>query len=191
MSRFKKLPVEIEAFKLGFDNIPEWFEHKVSDNTITLGSLAPVDIHIDQRKEYKTSCKIKTLEGEMIGDYGDYIIKGVKGEIYPCKPDIFEMTYSGVKEGFNLSWGEAIDLMKKGFHLARNGWNGKNMFVVYQRGYPDGINCNAQTALAWGMKEGELFKCEPYMQIQTVNGSHAMWVPSNNDNLSNDWGIVK
>ena len=38
-------------------------------------------------------CKIKTLEGEMEGQKGDWNIKGVKGEIYPCKPDIFAATY--------------------------------------------------------------------------------------------------
>lgn len=41
---------------------------------------------------------IDTLEGTMIVDYGDYIIKGVKGEFYPCKPDIFEQTYEEVIE---------------------------------------------------------------------------------------------
>ncbi len=39
----------------------------------------------------------KTLEGDKIVSVGDYIIKGVKGEIYPCKPDIFELTYEEVK----------------------------------------------------------------------------------------------
>jgi hypothetical protein len=39
---------------------------------------------------------IKTLEGVMRGDMGDWIIKGVKGEFYPCKPDIFEATYESV-----------------------------------------------------------------------------------------------
>lgn len=41
--------------------------------------------------------KIPTLEGVMIASKGDYIIRGVKGEYYPCKPDIFEMTYEPVK----------------------------------------------------------------------------------------------
>lgn len=40
---------------------------------------------------------IKTLEGQHKASLGDYIIKGVKGEIYPCKPDIFEMTYEEVQ----------------------------------------------------------------------------------------------
>ena len=41
---------------------------------------------------------INTLEGEHIANYGDYIIKGVQGEFYPCKPDIFEQTYEEVIE---------------------------------------------------------------------------------------------
>ncbi|MEK3933670.1 hypothetical protein MKY55_29200, partial [Bacillus sp. FSL R7-0642] len=43
-------------------------------------------------------CEIKTLEGVMIGKGGDYIIKGVNGEIYPCKADIFEKTYEAVDD---------------------------------------------------------------------------------------------
>lgn len=42
-------------------------------------------------------CIIQTLEGVMTASKGDYIIKGVKGEFYPCKPDIFEETYKEVK----------------------------------------------------------------------------------------------
>lgn len=41
---------------------------------------------------------IHTLEGDMTASLGDWIIQGVKGEIYPCKPDIFEMTYEKVTE---------------------------------------------------------------------------------------------
>ena len=44
---------------------------------------------------------IRTLEGDMTISKGDYIIKGVKGEFYPCKPDIFEATYEEVKDGTN------------------------------------------------------------------------------------------
>ncbi len=42
--------------------------------------------------------KIHTLEGEMNAEKGDWIIKGVKGEFYPCKPDIFELTYGEVNQ---------------------------------------------------------------------------------------------
>ena len=89
-----------------------------------------------------------------------------------------------------MNFGNAIQATKQGNKISRSGWNGKDMFVVYQKGYPDGISCNKQTAEAWNMKEGDLFKCEPYLQIQMVNGSHAMWVPSINDVLADDWNII-
>lgn len=43
--------------------------------------------------DYGDHLRIKTLEGEMIANIGDFIIRGVKGEFYPCKPDIFNETY--------------------------------------------------------------------------------------------------
>lgn len=89
-----------------------------------------------------------------------------------------------------MTFGLAIEAAKKGLKIARAGWNGKGMFVVYQKGYPQGIPSNKQTAAAWGINEGDLFRCEPYLQIKMVNGSHAMWVPSINDVLAEDWMIV-
>jgi len=47
---------------------------------------------------YTKGFHILTLEGEMVARMGDYIIKGIKGEFYPCKPDIFKMTYDKVEE---------------------------------------------------------------------------------------------
>ena len=86
-----------------------------------------------------------------------------------------------------ISYEEALKLKKEGKKVSRYSWNGKGMFVVMQKGYPDGIPCNKQTAEAWGMNEGDLFKCEPYFQIKTASGSHAMWVPSVGDILATDW----
>lgn len=91
----------------------------------------------------------------------------------------------------NMTFGIALEMLKKGFRVARKGWNGKGMFVVFQKGYPDGIPCNKQTAEAWGISEGDLFKCTPYLQIRCVDGSHSMWVPSINDCLAEDWVIVE
>ena len=89
-----------------------------------------------------------------------------------------------------MDFGEALKAVKEGKKISREGWNGKGLFVVYQKGYPDGIPCNKQTAEAWGMNEGDLFKCKPYLQINTVDGSHAMWVPSIRDVLAEDWTIL-
>lgn len=90
-----------------------------------------------------------------------------------------------------MDFSTALVFLKTGNKLTRSGWNGKNQFVVMQKGYPEGIPCNKQTAEAWGMKEGELFKCKPYLQIKTVDGSHAMWVPSITDLFAEDWEIIQ
>lgn len=76
--RYKKKPVIIEAFRYGIDPRPDWFCEKVSDNTIVT---------------YETHCEIKTLEGVMRGEVGAYIIQGIIGEIYSCKPEIFVESY--------------------------------------------------------------------------------------------------
>ena len=65
------------------------------------------------------------------------------------------------------------------------------MFVVYQKGYPEGIPCNIQTAEAFGMNEGDTFVCNPYLQIKNADRTHSMWVPSIGDVLANDWYIVE
>lgn len=100
----------------------------------------------------------------------------------------FEEAY---RDCMGMTFGIALELLKKGCKVAREGWNGKGMLVVYQKGYPDGIPCNKQTAEAWSMNEGDLFKCNPYLQIKQVNGSHSMWVPSIGDVLAEDWIVVK
>ena len=87
MTQYRKKPVVIEAFKYGIDNRPDWFNDKVTTNEIV------TYVGYDLRSPEEFYCEIKTLEGIMRGDYEDYIIQGIKGEIYPCKPDIFEATY--------------------------------------------------------------------------------------------------
>lgn len=80
--RYRKKPVEIVAHRIGDDGWPDEIWEGVNRNEIVL--------HMDQTPKHVT---IKTLEGEMRGELGDYIIRGVKGEFYPCKPDIFAATY--------------------------------------------------------------------------------------------------
>lgn len=88
--KYRKKPVEIEAFRFYVDPMPDWFMDKVTSNEVILHNC-------DYRTEGNLAyCIIKTLEGEMRGNGGDYIIRGVQGEIYPCKPDIFEETYDKI-----------------------------------------------------------------------------------------------
>lgn len=90
-----------------------------------------------------------------------------------------------------MNFSEALELLKQGKRMRRRGWNGKGMFIVRQKGYPQGIPCNKQTADAFGYKEGDLFKCEPYLQMRTAQGSHVMWTPCNLDIFGEDWEEVK
>lgn len=102
---------------------------------------------------------------------------------------IEDYTEVNPEESF-MSFGDAIDILKLGLRVSRKGWNGPNQCVAYQKGYPEGIPCNKNTAEAWGMEEGDLFKCRPYFQLKCVDGSFQMWVPSISDCLAEDWYIV-
>lgn len=80
--QYRKKPVVVEAFRFGVDEQPEWSEH--GGKVMIVASPDRICAYID------------TLEGRMTAEVGDYIIQGVKGEIYPCKADIFNMTYESV-----------------------------------------------------------------------------------------------
>ena len=85
MARYRKKPVVIEAV--------QWDEKKS-----TLKKIGCTDVvmsqhgHVDRPNEC-TNLRIRTVEGTMLVNPGDWIIKGVQGEFYSCKPDIFEETY--------------------------------------------------------------------------------------------------
>lgn len=117
-----------------------------------------------------------------------YIVRYEDGYTSWSPKDVFEKAYRKTE---CLNFGIALELCKKGAKISRNGWNGKGLFVVYQKAYPEGIPCNKNTADSWGIPEGSLFKCNPYLQINTVDGSHSMWVPSINDCLADDWDVVE
>lgn len=91
MTKYKKKPVVVEAFQFYVDDMPDWFMEKVTTNEVILRSCDYSKYSIEE-----AHCQIQTLEGLMRGNGGDYIIKGVQGEIYPCKPDIFLVTYEKV-----------------------------------------------------------------------------------------------
>lgn len=83
--KYRKKPVLIEAVLwngVEVSEVTDWISKALQNDAIT---------------RYGDKVVIKTLEGDMIASPGDYIIKGVKGELYPCKPDIFESTYEMVE----------------------------------------------------------------------------------------------
>lgn len=82
--KFRKKPVVIEARQYTGRNATE-----------LLGWIGGTELEEDFLGDY---IEIKTLEGTMRADKNDWIIQGVKGEFYPCKPDIFALTYEPVSE---------------------------------------------------------------------------------------------
>ena len=82
--KFRKKPVVIEAVQLTR-------ELKPADLFAFFGSFERVVVGSDH-------IVIRTLEGDMRADEGDWIIRGIKGEFYPCKPDIFAATYEPVPD---------------------------------------------------------------------------------------------
>ena len=91
MTRYRKKPVEIEAMRCTLatiDEVAAW-----------CGGQVVSEVNPRDHTDVYTALKIPTLEGVMTAQThsgGDWVIRGVKGEFYPCKPDIFEATYEPV-----------------------------------------------------------------------------------------------
>jgi hypothetical protein len=87
--KYRKKPVVIEAMQLSnlnYMQVKQW----INDSNVTSNPA-----YLASGKTFAIG--IHTLEGEMKAELGDWIIKGVKGEFYPCKPDIFQQTYELVE----------------------------------------------------------------------------------------------
>lgn len=85
VDRYRKKPVAIEAMQLTSEN--------ASEVAAWCGGDTWVDSMLYPADERPIHVMIRTLEGTMQADPGDFVIRGVQGEFYPCKPDIFAATY--------------------------------------------------------------------------------------------------
>ncbi|GFH43023.1 hypothetical protein Hs30E_15740 [Lactococcus hodotermopsidis] len=96
MTKYRKKPVVIEAFQVGYERcLPDWLDEAITRNDVITHCSYETQ-PFDNVPKFD-SADIKTLEGTMHAQKSDYIIKGVQGELYPCKPDIFEATYEVVE----------------------------------------------------------------------------------------------
>lgn len=84
---YRKRPVVVEAHRWTGDNWPDFLLFIIARGG---------DVFMDPRS---SDLIIETLEGQMRATVGDWIIRGVEGEFYPCKPGIFEQTYEPVSDG--------------------------------------------------------------------------------------------
>lgn len=136
----------------------------------------------------KEEMDIPTLEGTMHASIGDWIITGVNGEQYPCKPDIFAKTYERVNEGTKMDFGMAIDKMRAGARVQREGWNGKGMFLYYIGA--DKYPAKTEIAKTIADDEGKV-PYGAYVALKTVNGTVIPWTPNMLDMLATDWKEVE
>ena len=81
--KYKKKPVTVEAFRLGYEVFPKWAEEALFDGTLRIENDHVI---------------VRTLEGVMTANMGTFIVKGVDNELYPCQADIFYQTYERVNE---------------------------------------------------------------------------------------------
>ena len=96
IKKYVKKPIEVESIQLTKENIIEVFDFLDGANYKETKSAEELE-DFSQRMLKQGYIEIKTLDGMMIANFGDYIIKGIKGEFYPCKPDIFQQTYEEVR----------------------------------------------------------------------------------------------
>lgn len=92
MAKYRKKPVVIDAWRVS--DLIDIYNHGLADLPISV-------FEAHKRGEFSffpNRVLVYTLEGDMQGDFDDYIIRGVKGELYPCKPDVFKATYERVND---------------------------------------------------------------------------------------------
>lgn len=183
--KYRKKPVVIEAVQwdgMKVSEVTDWVETALEDNTL-----------------FRMGCDVivSTLEGRMKASVGDYIIKGVNGELYPCKPDIFEKTYEQVDSSSSMDFGDAIEVLKQGGAIRRKGWNGKGLMVFKQ--VPAHVESDIvpkmqslpQSAKDLILKGKGFIDYTSQCLIYNENTGRAdSWVPSISDVFAEDWEIV-
>lgn len=95
--KYKKKPVIIDAIQVSASNFDRICDFMGCTPEQYLNPMFDIDEFGDSRDPY-LGVYVETLEGKMLANIGDMIIKGVNGEFYPCKPDIFAKTYEKVEE---------------------------------------------------------------------------------------------
>lgn len=177
--RYQKAPVVIEAIQFTGDNFV------AIDEFIT-------EPHETFPKEGKIN--IPTLEGVMQASIGDYIIKGINGEFYPCKPDIFEKSY--IPENPFYDFSDALQFLKMGMSLRRTSWR-EGVFVTMQ--IPADIDCETipkMQSLSGRAKEillnnaGEIHYRNQLIIVDSYTGNVTYYIPTSEDMFEEDWETI-
>lgn len=175
MGLYTKKPVTVEAVQF----------HKIGD-------------HPAVEAVFGTGFCIEGLQGFVNVDPGDWIITESNGRgYYPCKPDVFEANYAPAERanGFGLTFGDALKALKAGYRVAREGWNGKGMWLSLS-GVPGGTRIDADKFWsphneAFARENGGAATVLPCITMKTATGEILMgWLASQTDMLAEDWMVV-
>ena len=144
-----------------------------------------VEVEEMSRLEYVLSRGWKLPEDEYdLKDERVYKVLYLDGYTSMCPKDKF---LEDARKLNNLDFGLALILIKRGFKLARKGWNGKGMFIYLVTGGNYPVQMGAVKEYA---DEQGTVKYNPYMAIKNVDNSMSTWVPSVNDCLAEDWQVI-
>jgi hypothetical protein len=90
-----------------------------------------------------------------------------------------------MKRGFEWT----LIQLRNGHKVQRSGWNGRDMYITLQKGYPEGIPINSNTAQATGIPQGTVCVFSPYVMMKTADPvpTFVPWLPSQTDLLATDW----
>lgn len=194
MGKYRKLPVEIEAI-----SFEEFVKYGLNDSEANIVNGEPWHFKYKGHavtQENSQLYLIPTLEGVHNFTPQDVLITGIKGEIYPCKKDIFEATYKEVSSD-NLTFGEALEALKEWKLISRKGWNGKGMFIVKQIPSTIGLEIIPKMqSLPQSVKDVLIQRNQPInyqsqMLIINSEGKADSWVPSSSDCFAEDWIVVE
>lgn len=118
------------------------------------------------------------------GDEEGYLVIYEGGYESWSPKKVFEEAYRPTN---GMNFGLAIEAMKKGYRVARRGWNGKGMFLYYvsEGKYP------AKMESIKGKYENDLVPYDPYIAMKTANDTIVPWLASQTDILSDDWVIIE
>jgi len=198
--RYVKRPIPVSAIQWdGSEEVLLIITQWVGVSGLTLESGEIVNYDRENEKIY-----LPTLEGPHAGSMGDYIIRGIKGECYPCRKDIFEESYDSLtmmdvpsellqSKTQNLNFGEVIEALRSGHHATRTGWNGKGMQIFFI----EGRTLDGDEFREWPNNANAAYKTEaevvisPHIDLKAADGTYVTgWKPSNLDMLAADWQIV-
>ena len=172
--QYRKKPVVIEAFQwdgklnLRGTGWPDWLKDAERAEVV--------------QQTFEGYLTIRTLEGDHRAQPGDWIIRGVKGELYPCKPDIFAATYESAEIDLDAAdFSDALMWLKEGKRVQRAGWNGKGMWLKL-------VPTDIADKVAF---EYAALDAAPWIGMKTADDKFVPWLASQTDMLATDWQVVK